>query len=116
MSVIVLLFLFRFEHLSRGVFIIDFMFLTLLILGARTSFRVIGEAGQRGNRNGRSVVVYGAGAGGGFAIREMLGNAAYDLMPVALIDDDPALQGSRLHGYQVRGGVDGLPDLIAASR
>ncbi len=114
MSVIALLFLFRFEHLSRGAFVIDFMFLTLLLLGARTSFRVIGEAGQRGNRSGRKVVVYGAGAGGGFAIREMLGNAAYDLMPVALIDDDPALQGARLYGYQVRGGVDDLPDLIAA--
>ena len=114
MSVIALLFLFRFEHLSRGAFIIDFMFLTLLLLGARTSFRVLGEAGQRGRSDGRKAIVYGAGAGGSLAVRELLSNQAYGLTPVALLDDDPALRGARLHGYQVRGGVDELADLIAA--
>ena len=43
-SVMVLVYVYRFEGYSRGVFVIDGMLLALLIVGSRLSFRVLGEA------------------------------------------------------------------------
>jgi UDP-GlcNAc:undecaprenyl-phosphate GlcNAc-1-phosphate transferase len=41
-SVMVLVYVYRFEGYSRGVFVIDGMLLALLIVGSRLSFRVLG--------------------------------------------------------------------------
>ncbi len=113
MSILAVLFLFRFEHFSRGVFIIDAMFLTLLVLGSRISFRALGEAAQRGTHAGRRVVVYGGGYAGAIVIKELLNNRAHDLQPIGFIDDDHGLKGMRIQGYPVLGTGDDLPTLIA---
>jgi hypothetical protein len=50
-------YLYGFEGYSRGVFAINALALTLLIVGSRVSFRMIGEVAAR----------YGAGRGAGLA-------------------------------------------------
>jgi UDP-GlcNAc:undecaprenyl-phosphate GlcNAc-1-phosphate transferase len=112
-SILAVLYLFRYESFSRGVFIIDGVFLALLLVGSRISFRALGETAQRGSHQGRKVLVYGAGYAGGIVIRELLNNRSHNLLPVGFIDDDPGLKGSRIQGYPVLGGLDVLPTLIA---
>lgn len=112
-SIIAVLYLFRFENFSRAVFIIDAMFLTLLVLGSRISFRALGDAAQRSMHAGRSVLVYGAGDAGALVVRELLNNRAHNLRPIGFIDDEPAIWGSRIQGFPVLGGIEDLPRLIA---
>lgn len=49
------------------------------------------------------VVVFGAGGGGSDVIRAMLRDRLRTYEPTALLDDDPAKAGLRLHGVPVRG-------------
>jgi FlaA1/EpsC-like NDP-sugar epimerase len=51
----------------------------------------------------RRVIVYGAGRRGRELVRAMLSGAAGDALPVAVLDDDPALRHSRISGVPVRG-------------
>ena len=115
-SVMVLVYLFRFEGYSRGVFLIDAMLLALLVIGSRVSFRLIGDAAGRHRRTGRRVLIYGAGDGGVLLVRELRNNLSYGLEPVGFIDDDHAKHTRRVLRLPVLGGLDQLPQLIAERR
>jgi FlaA1/EpsC-like NDP-sugar epimerase len=54
-------------------------------------------------RSARRVIVYGAGTRGRELVRAMVSGSAGNTLPVALLDDDPALRNSRIHGVPVRG-------------
>ncbi|HJQ44883.1 MAG TPA: nucleoside-diphosphate sugar epimerase/dehydratase [Amycolatopsis sp.] len=51
----------------------------------------------------RRVIVYGAGNRGQELVRSMLAGSAGDLLPVAMLDDDPARLHNRIAGVSVRG-------------
>ena len=69
-------YLYRFELYSRGVFVIyAALLLLLLLLASRASFRLIGEFIQRRQHAGDRLVIYGAGAGGAAAVRELVGQS-----------------------------------------
>ena len=61
--VVAIVYLFRFEDFSRGVFVIYAALLMLGLSGSRASFRLISEFVKR-RRAGRRLVIYGAGDGG----------------------------------------------------
>jgi len=56
------------------------------------------------------IIVYGAGASGAQTVAALMQGIEY--LPVAFIDDNPALQGSRLHGITIYSS-DYLPKLLA---
>ncbi len=112
-SVIAIVYIYRFEGYSRGVFIIDAMALTLLIIGSRASFRVFGELAARYGVGGRPVIVYGAGDGAVLLIRELRNNRAHGFRAAALIDDDPTKQRKRILGVPVAGSGETLGEAIA---
>jgi UDP-GlcNAc:undecaprenyl-phosphate GlcNAc-1-phosphate transferase len=112
-SVMVLVYLYRFEGYSRGVFVIDGMLLALLLVGSRLSFRVLGEAAGR-HRPGQAVLIYGAGDGGALLLRELRSNRRYDFQPVAFLDDDPAKQLGRMLRLPILRGIEDLESAIAA--
>jgi len=51
----------------------------------------------------RRAIVYGAGYRGEQLVRAMLSGSAGNTLPVAVLDDDPALRHSRIAGVPVRG-------------
>lgn len=111
-QVVLILYLYRFEHYSRGVFIIYAALLLLFIGGSRASFRLISEfVGRR--RQGRRLLVYGAGSGGALVTRELLtaDDASYRML--GFIDDDPDKRRMRVQGYPVLGGFDSLVSLVS---
>lgn len=110
-SVMVLVYVYRFEGYSRGVFVIDALLLALLLFGSRLSFRVIGDAAGR-HRSGNPVLIYGAGDGGALLLRELRNNAHYALQPVAFLDDDAARKPSRMLRLPVLGGISELDRAI----
>lgn len=113
--VVAIVFLFRFEHYSRGVFIIYAALLTLALIGSRASFRLISEFVQR-RQLGRRLIVYGAGDGGAIVCRELMTSNTEQYAMVGFIDDDPTMRKRRVHGFTVLGGLDALTKLITAGR
>ncbi|TNC21880.1 nucleoside-diphosphate sugar epimerase/dehydratase [Amycolatopsis alkalitolerans] len=51
----------------------------------------------------RRAIVYGAGPRGQELVRAMLSGSAGDVLPIAVLDDDPARRNSRIAGVAVRG-------------
>ncbi|OWY59790.1 hypothetical protein B7486_72675, partial [cyanobacterium TDX16] len=81
------------------------LFAIFLHCGARYTWRLVLERRMRPTGEGATrVLVYGAGEGGEQLLTAIVRNAASDLYPVALLDDDPAKSNLRLRGVPVVGG------------
>jgi UDP-GlcNAc:undecaprenyl-phosphate GlcNAc-1-phosphate transferase len=113
--VVAIVYVFRFEHYSRGVFVIYAALLLLALIGSRASFRLISEFVQR-RQSGRRLVIYGAGDGGSIVCRELMSSKTEQYAMAGFIDDDPAKYKTRVHGFPVIGGLDALTKLIASGR
>jgi len=103
LSVAVVTFIFRFKDFSKGIFIIDWVLITGLLMGTRGSFRLFMDTIKRKNLSGDSVLIYGAGRGGEILMRELLNNQRLKIKPLGFIDDDPLKTGKKLLGYPVLG-------------
>ena len=104
-TVMAVLFAFRFEGFSRTVFIIDGILMFMFLTGSRLAFRLFRQLLPVSNgRDGRRVLIYGAGDGGELLLRELLNNRQLKYSPVGFIDDDPAKTGKVIHGLRVFAG------------
>ncbi|MGH9944460.1 MAG: hypothetical protein ACRD9R_19095, partial [Pyrinomonadaceae bacterium] len=104
-SVVALVLAFRFEGLSRAVFILDAILLFMMLTGSRLAFRMFRRLlPQSSVRDGRRVLIYGAGDAGELLLREVLNNRALRLKPIGFVDDDPHKKGKMIHGLKVFGG------------
>jgi UDP-GlcNAc:undecaprenyl-phosphate/decaprenyl-phosphate GlcNAc-1-phosphate transferase len=112
-SVLVILYLYRFESYSRAVFVIYAALLMLLLAGSRASFRLVGEFVYRRRSDGRRCVIYGTAGSPLGTIREAFGADAH-LRFVGFIDDDPAQRHNRVQGYAVVGDFNDLLALVGA--
>jgi UDP-GlcNAc:undecaprenyl-phosphate/decaprenyl-phosphate GlcNAc-1-phosphate transferase len=116
-SALALLVAFRFEGLSRAVFVLDAMILFLVLAGSRVAFRLFRRViPARAAGGGRRVLIYGAGDGGELLLREVLNNGGLRLTPVGFLDDDPLKKGKRIHGLRVLGGNGNLRSICAEQR
>jgi UDP-GlcNAc:undecaprenyl-phosphate GlcNAc-1-phosphate transferase len=110
LSVLVILFAFRFQGFSRTVFVIDAVLMFMFLAGSRMAFRLFRQLLPVANfSNGRRVLIYGAGDGGELLLRELLNNRELQYSPVGFLDDDPAKDGKVIHGLKVFGGNGDLP-------
>ncbi|HLN97070.1 MAG TPA: hypothetical protein VK208_01170 [Pyrinomonadaceae bacterium] len=114
LSVMAVLFAFRFEGFSRTVFLIDGILMFMFLAGSRLAFRLFRQVIPIAkNAEGRRVLIYGAGDGGELLLRELLNNRAWKYLPVGFLDDDPAKSGKLIHGLKVYGGNG---DLVSVCR
>ena len=111
-SVFVLVFVYRFENYSRGVFIIYGALLILMLAGSRASFRIISESIRRGVQAGDRLVIYGAGDGGVAAMRELLNQNDHPYQMLGFVDDDTSKLRTWIHGYPILGDYNGLVSLV----
>jgi UDP-GlcNAc:undecaprenyl-phosphate/decaprenyl-phosphate GlcNAc-1-phosphate transferase len=113
-SVLMVLFVFRFEGFSRTVFAIDAVMMFLFLAGSRLAFRLFRQVLPAvGTSNGRRVLIYGAGDGGELLLRELRNNRDLNLSPIGFLDDDPAKSGKVIHGLRVFGGNGDLMSVCA---
>ncbi|HWN09034.1 MAG TPA: hypothetical protein VNO50_07150 [Pyrinomonadaceae bacterium] len=114
LSVMAVLFAFRFEGFSRTIFIIDAMLMFMFLAGSRMAFRLFRQVlPMSRSREGTRVLIYGAGDGGELLLRELLNNRSLKYSPVGFLDDDPAKHGKLIHGLKV---YNGNGDLSAVCR
>jgi UDP-GlcNAc:undecaprenyl-phosphate GlcNAc-1-phosphate transferase len=112
-SVIVVLFLFRFEGFSRIVFLVDGLVLTALLIGARVAVNRLDDYLLRQRSLNRQVLVYGAGRRGAFLVRDLLPDPQFNLAAIGFMDDDPAKRRLRIEGLRVLGGISELEAVLA---
>ena len=108
LSLAAVTFIYRFEGFSKGLFIIDWMLTTGLLLGVRGSFRIFIETQNRQTLSGDRVIIYGAGRAGELLLREILNNRQLGVKPVGFVDDDGLKKGKKIQGYPILGTFDEL--------
>jgi UDP-GlcNAc:undecaprenyl-phosphate GlcNAc-1-phosphate transferase len=114
MPMLILLFIYRFESFSRAVFVIYWGVMLLLVSLSRLSFRLLDEGVRLPSRKGDRALIYGAGIGGQFALKEIQSNPDLGLQPVGFLDDNPRLRGRKIKGYPVFGGGESLGEIVSA--
>jgi len=112
-SIAAVTFLYRFMDFSKGLFVIDWLLTTGLLLGTRGSFRMALDFMSRKTLSGERALIYGAGRGGEILLREIVNNKSHRVNPVGFIDDDPLKTGKRLQGYPILGTFQEMERLYA---
>jgi len=102
-SVIMLLFLSRFEGYSRSLFIIDWLVLLFLASGVRIALRSFREFFAVQSARSKRILIIGAGDAGELLLREIRYNRNLDYIPVGFLDDDMKKAGKSIHGVPVLG-------------
>ena len=94
----------RLADVPRSVLILDPIFLVLLMGGSRFLYRAWkdGALFSPSQMNAEPVIIMGAGTAAAALLRDLARNPNW--RPVALLDDDPRKQGSRLLNVPVVGG------------
>jgi FlaA1/EpsC-like NDP-sugar epimerase len=95
-------YLLSYANIPRGVFVIDWLLMIVLVGGSRFLLRAGREMLPQFWAQGKRTFVIGAGAAGEMVLRE-LRKTPLGYKAVGLIDDDPSKQGLRLHGVPVLG-------------
>jgi UDP-GlcNAc:undecaprenyl-phosphate GlcNAc-1-phosphate transferase len=117
LSILLILFLYRFQGYSRTVFAIFWGISLFALAGSRLSFRMISESVRKNSAaSGKLVLIYGAGDKGEMTLREILNNQRLGLTPVGFIDDDVRKHRKRIQGYKVLGGHERLTTLATKHR
>ena len=86
--------------------VVFWAFSLILVVGGRLAARMFLS---RRNVNREGVIVYGAGRGGAQLVSSLIGGDDY--LPVAMVDDNVALHGKRIHGLKVY-SPDRLEELV----
>ena len=113
LSVAAAFYLYRYQGASRVVFVLDAVLLAMAIIATRVSFRMMNLAAATRNKRSRRVLVYGAGNFGRMLVREMRANTAWNMNPVAFIDDDAAKIHRWIVGVPVRGSIASLETIMS---
>lgn len=97
--------------LPRSVLMLDYLITLFLIGGFRSAQRIY--QGWRGgfSREGRRVLIVGAGSAGEQIVRAMLQEQRSQYFPVGFVDDDPTKQGVTIHGVRVLGTRQEIPKI-----
>ena len=96
------------------VFLLDALLLSALVVGVRSTYRVLDYLRQCAHVTGEPTLIYGAGRGGQLVLRELRQNPDLGLRPIGFLDDDTRLQGRVVHGIPVLGSITGLRSIIEA--
>jgi UDP-GlcNAc:undecaprenyl-phosphate GlcNAc-1-phosphate transferase len=112
LSILLILFIYRFQSFSRAVFVIYWGLMVILVSLSRLSFRLLDEGIRLRSVKGEKTLIYGAGIGGQLTLREIENNHALGLQLVGFMDDDPRLHGRKIQGYPVFGGESSLEEII----
>ena len=98
----------RVEGVPRSSLALYPLLLVFLLGSPRLLYRIWRERYLRGGSlfSRKRVVILGAGQAGELIAREMLRGNEY--LPVAFLDDDPLLRGSKVHGLPVVGTINNL--------
>ncbi len=101
----------KFNFCFAGMILLPLLFLERY--AARIVRRLKRELASRNRENKRPILIAGAGFFGTYVLAQIAsGVGEKDGYVVAFVDDDPAKQGTRVHGVPVRGTTADIPWLV----
>jgi FlaA1/EpsC-like NDP-sugar epimerase len=98
------------------VFVLDAALLTISLVAMHFGMRVIQAERASWRREGKRVLVIGAGDAGMMLVKEMALDSRSGLIPVGVVDDNAEKWGRSIYGVQILGGVARLGEIAAAKR
>jgi UDP-GlcNAc:undecaprenyl-phosphate GlcNAc-1-phosphate transferase len=101
-----------FGVISWAALVIDFNLLFIMVLGLRSSFRILEHLHELAVSGGKKVLIYGVGTSTLPALKEIIHNPRLNLTPIGFIDDDEQNQGIQIDGYPVLGPLDSLENIL----
>jgi FlaA1/EpsC-like NDP-sugar epimerase len=100
----------RMQGVPRSLPVLYVVLQLLLLAGPRLLYRRLKDH-RFALREGKRVLIVGAGRAGEMLVRDMLRDPQQAYIPVAFVDDKLRRQGGELHGIQVRGSANRIPEL-----
>lgn len=96
--------------MPRSFYVFNWVFLFILLAGARLSIRLFKQFRKKYRRTGekRNVMIVGAGSAASLLIKELEFGPGSSRI-VCIIDDNPAKKGKYIHGFPIVGGRDDIP-------
>jgi len=130
--IVLVLYVNRFENVSRSVFIIDWCLTLLFIIGLRVFTRLIFarftekfgyneikdavlQIFKINHNQGKGVLIIGAGDCGEMICREFRENASIKSHIIGFIDDDRSKLGRKIHGISVLGPIDDIEKIVEST-
>jgi FlaA1/EpsC-like NDP-sugar epimerase len=111
LTVLAIFMLERLREVPRSILLIYPIFLIFGLSGSRLLYRALKDQWlELGDAPHERALIVGAGRAGELLIRDLKRHR--QLLPVALVDDDPVKQGHELHGIRVRGYLADIRRLI----
>jgi lipopolysaccharide/colanic/teichoic acid biosynthesis glycosyltransferase/nucleoside-diphosphate-sugar epimerase len=112
-AVAAMTFMLGFQGHSRGVLLVDWGLLIVVLFGSRVGLKAWLAYRQRPTAKPQTVLIVGADDTGGQLANVMLHHQALSFRPVGFLDDDPVKRGATIHGVRVLGAVRDLPQIAA---
>ena len=100
------------QHVPRSVIPLYMILLFVFLGGNRALYRSFKDQRMRAG-GGKRVLIIGAGESAQMLARDMLQHARGEYLPVGMIDDDPDKLNREIHGIQVLGRFDDIPEVTA---
>jgi FlaA1/EpsC-like NDP-sugar epimerase len=98
-------------HLFIADAVILFLLLSAFHFGARI-YNYSSEVKVKEGTSARRVVIIGAGDAGASVLKELLDTPRSGIIPVALVDDDPAKKGTLICGVPIAGSIANLSEVL----
>lgn len=96
--------------MPRSFYVFNWVFLFILLAGARLSIRLFKQFRKKYRKTGekRNVMIVGAGSAASLLIKELEFGPGSSRI-VCIIDDNPAKKGKYIHGFPIVGGRSDIP-------
>lgn len=102
-----------FTGFPRSTLFISYFFIFIFCGGIRFSKRFYLQIFQnRGKEEKERTLIVGAGNTGEQILRSILTSKNSPYLPIGFIDDNPAKQGSLIHGVKVLGKINDIPQVV----
>ncbi len=100
------------RHATQFFMCLNWVFLFILLAGARFSLRVFRQFQKKYQKTGekRRVMIVGAGSAASLLIKELRFGPGTSRV-VCIIDDNPAKKGKYIHGLPIVGDRDDIPKM-----
>ena len=98
--------------MPRSFYVFNWVFLFILLAGARLSIRIFKQFRKKYRKTGekRNVMIVGAGSAASLLIKELEFGPGSSRI-VCIIDDNPAKKGKYIHGFPIVGGRNDIPHM-----
>ncbi len=105
-----------YQRIPDSILIMFPVFLFQGVGSVRIAKRLFAVSRRRGGRHEKRLLVVGGGQTGERLINQILHDHVARYRVVGVIDDDPAMRGTRIHGVRVFGGREVLAEVIRSER